>query len=476
MFVRDECTSVRRPILLLSYSGIGLQLYSQARSEYGYCRPTPCHSRDVAPHFSSLVHLTSPRPSGRGLQSGAGVRRTSGRPPSCPPAMPTPGRAENETISVAHLSSLRGFSLDEIDKMLVRRPSNSAPPSPRHDDGLATAPAAAPAAAPTAAPAAAPATAAAGMAATDAAGAVAAGAEAAGAAVPLDELAAMRRALQKVEEEAARGVRLDPRRALDQELETAHSSSAQPTPPPRPAQSRQPQQTPPGPAQPAQPFAASPEAEPPTPAPLEPPLPAEEPLVIEPDDEPRRSLSRADRNRSRHRWFPRSFALQVRGAANRNPTEGSTSVDAEPDAEGLIPLAAFDGAAPEEGESDWAFALRWSQSGGAADAATVLAAIQAAHQNDPHCGPGASSDGQQQHQGSQHRRAASLTPSFGDATTLAAAARRAVSSARGKVAPEATAEAGGGGAQPAAPQQPAGQTVVPTRPPRRPLHRRSVSG
>ena len=330
------------------------------------------------------------------------------------------------------------------------------------------------------------------MAAAVAAGAVAAGAEAAGAAeesepaVPpggdevLDELAAMRRALKKVEDEAARGVRLDPRRALEEELETTHSSSAHPTPP-RPPQSRQPQQTPPGPAQSAQPCTASPEAEPPTPAPPEPepPPPTGEPLVIEPDDEPRRSLSRSDRNRSRTRlagWFPRSFALQVRGAANRNPTEGSTSADAEPDAEGSMPLAAFDAAAPEEGESDWAYALRWSQSGGAADAATVLAAIQAAHQNDPHCEPGAASDGQQQHQGSQHRRAASLTPSFGDASALAAAARRAVSSARGKVAPEAAAEAGGGGAQPAAPQQPVAQTVVPIRPPRRPLHRRSVSG
>ena len=98
-----------------------------------------------------------------------------------------------------------------------------------------------------------------------------------------------------------------------------------------------------------------------------------------------------------------------------------------PSPDGVAPDGpAPDGAAPDE--NDWAYALRWTAPSGVG-AATVLAAMQAAADSDG-IEPGAASDGQ------QHPHAQRRTPSLGDASALAAAARRAVSY-RGKVAPEA---------------------------------------
>ena len=74
---------------------------------------------------------------------------------------------------------------------------------------------------------------------------------------------------------------------------------------------------------------------------------------------------------------------------------------------------AFDAAAPDEGESDWAYALRWSRP---ADAATVFAAMQAANEADPHM-PATASDGLALPRKEDRR---SLT--LGDSRTLAAAA------------------------------------------------------
>lgn len=147
-------------------------------------------------------------------------------------------------------------------------------------------------------------------------------------------------------------------------------------------------------------------------------------------------------------WFPQRFG----GSGRNNQKEHAPSMNsadaASQDGEGCRPLAAFDAAAPDEGESDWAYALRWSRP---ADAATVFAAMQAADELSPHV-HGATSDGLQGGYKKEHVRSASLTRSLGDASALAAGARRAVGFPRGRVVPEnacaaanATAAAGDAG-------------------------------
>jgi hypothetical protein len=134
-----------------------------------------------------------------------------------------------------------------------------------------------------------------------------------------------------------------------------------------------------------------------------------------------------------------------------------------------MPLAAFDGAARAEGESDWAYALRWS---GEAGPATVLKAMQTACAHDAHAQPGAASDSQPQ------SRRGSFGGSLGDASALAAAARRTLPFGRGKVDPAAPGKAAPepppDAAHPAAPPPPTA-SQAPSRPPRAPKHRRSIS-
>ena len=335
-----------------------------------------------------------------------------------------PPSAADTAMTVAHLSTLRGYTLEDLDKMLDRRPAHSAPVSPRVDPAAGPPNATAPAAA-----------------------------------APLpdeSEMIAMRRALKRVEEEAAKGVRLDPRQALEAELDALRSSggtSAAALPPkPAHAGTAPPLPEPTGPPAatgapdvtdvtdaPAAPAASAAPAAPALPALPAAPPPPEEPLVIVPDDEPRLGPKHnaaalpsdkhvgGSRARSRLGWLPRSFRGAAHPASKAGQTEGSTSADAEPDIdERSMPLAAYDGAAPDE--NDWAYALRWTAPSGVG-AATVLAAMQAAADSDG-IEPGAASDGQ------QHPHAQRRTPSLGDASALAAAARRAVSY-RGKVAPEA---------------------------------------
>ena len=189
--------------------------------------------------------------------------------------------------------------------------------------------------------------------------------------------------------------------------------------------------------------------------------------MIEPDDEPRPGPSRTERGggggggggarpRSRRGWFRTG-----RAARAANAEGGSTSADAELDGneQRAMPLAALDAALPDMDESDWAYALRWSQP---SDQMRVYAQIQRAQQSeDPRTLPGHASDGtayEQQRRGAGG--AAGHTSSFGDASALAAAARRAVR----MVVPDASAGEAGGGESSARTPRPA-----------RGFHRRSAS-
>jgi hypothetical protein len=352
-------------------------------------------------------------------------------------------RVQSHGFSVAHLSSLRGFSLEQLDEMLDRRPPTSAPVSPR----LAT----------TSAP----------VSPRNAENEVGpsssshppkqpavtalAHATAQPGADAKAEVEAMRRALTRVEKEAARGIRLDPTKALAMELDSLGKGGPAPTksaapakPAPTPVAETRAEPT----AKPAAlPSAAKPSPFLPTPASApadRPPLqhaasapgvaPTTEPeqegaLRPQPQPQPQPQRTTSARTRSFRGWIPRAPFTGRSG-----PSKAETgSVDLESDmAEENLPLASRDGAAPEDGEdADWALALRYS-AGGGRDLATVHAALQAADQIEP------TSDG-------APRRAVSLAPSWGDARALAAAARKAVALS-GRGAPDASGGDAGGNA------------------------------
>ena len=135
-------------------------------------------------------------------------------------------RTQNSAVSVAHLSSLRGFTLEQIDELLVHRLSNSAPPSPRHDEAAPSALDAAPALPPAMATGAAllPPLVAAPEAPVDVTDADdTQPPRGAGANPSENEVAALRRALERAEAQAARGERVDAEAALKKEL-LAHTS------------------------------------------------------------------------------------------------------------------------------------------------------------------------------------------------------------------------------------------------------------
>jgi hypothetical protein len=312
-------------------------------------------------------------------------------------------RVQSHGFSVAHLSSLRGFSLEQLDEMLDRRPPTSAPVSPR----LATT--SAPVSPRNAENEVGPSSS--SHPPKQPAGTALAHATAQPGADAKAEVEAMRRALTRVEKEAARGIRLDPTKALAMELDSLGKGGPAPTK--SAAADRPPLQ-----------HAASAPGVAPTTEPEQ-----EGALRPQPQPQPQPQRTTSARTRSFRGWIPRAPFTGRSG-----PSKAETgSVDLESDmAEENLPLASRDGAAPEDGEdADWALALRYS-AGGGRDLATVHAALQAADQIEP------TSDG-------APRRAVSLAPSWGDARALAAAARKAVALS-GRGAPDASGGDAGGNA------------------------------
>ena len=374
-------------------------------------------------------------------------------------------------VSVTHLASLRGFSLREMSDMIRKRPSQSNPPSPRPQrpsneemveemapattappPGVAPPPATEqppsaappPSSAPPPSPAPAPAEEKAvasppGPESTPPAAAPSAAAPAAAAENNpiLDEVSAMRRALELVEVQAAKGVRLDPRRALELELDALQNEEKTesslglssgnapvpplpppPVPPPIPQKAKNPPPMPP-PSQTADEPSAleQDDAKPVRMGPKHPPSsmtsasePAAKPIVPQNTGKGNRSTTGVLRG-----WLPRSIGRKGSHASGLASFGYDTlsNANAEPDTEHILPLVKLDSAKPPDDESDWAYALRWSQP---SDTATVFAKMQKAHADDPSSQPGATSDGHV----SSHRR----TGSGGGGPTRARSRRR----------------------------------------------------
>ena len=227
-------------------------------------------------------------------------------------------------------------------------------------------------------------------------------------------LAVMRRALKMVEAQAAAGCMIDPQQAWHQAFECeAAPSEAEPV------------------MQVVQPVASKPPM-------LDAgvgddvglPLGTTQPLQEDEVEEVRPhaacSGSRAARSR---RWFVQRLPSWHGPSAAPSPRlANEMAIQSE---EECRPLASCDGNAPE-GESDWAYALRWSRPD---NASTVYAQMIAAEAE----GTAAAAHSPGVDGSTGPRRAATLS-SFSDASALAAAARRAATAFRRAPPEGATAE------------------------------------